>query len=66
MITIKKRVTTQQDAGWHGKLIGLEWQALDREIIETWQWRSPEVRKGPGAGVWGGLLRAWGRGQEGQ
>ena len=47
MITIKKRVTTQHDAGWHGKLIGLEWQALDREIIETWQWKSPVVREGP-------------------
>ena len=48
MITIKKRVTTQEDAGWRGQLIGLEWQALDQEIIETWEWRSPEVTKGPG------------------
>ena len=42
MITIKKRVTTQHDAGWHGKLIGLEWQALAGEVTETWKWTSPE------------------------
>ena len=53
MITIKKRVTTQEDAGWHGQLIGLHWQAEDGVIIEMWKWRSPEVTKGPGAGVWG-------------
>ena len=48
MVTIKKRVTTQEDAGWRGQLIGLEWQALAGEVTETWKWRSPEVTKGPG------------------
>ena len=46
MITIKKRVTTQEDAGWHGQLIGLHWQAEDGVIIEMWKWRYPEVTKG--------------------
>ena len=55
MITMKKRVTTQEDAGWHGQLIGLHWQAEDGVIIEMWQWQSPVVREGPGAGVWGGV-----------
>ena len=46
MVTIKKWGTTQQDAGWSGRLIGLEWQAQAGEVTETWKWTAPVVDKG--------------------
>ena len=46
-VSIKKRRGVE---AWRGQLIGLEWQSLPGEALETWRWRwrCPEVTKGPG------------------